>query len=43
MSVAEPEGGNGLALVLIVAVVIGVLFWVGANAVSAFASSCGGG
>jgi hypothetical protein len=43
MSFAEPEGGGGLALLLVVAVVIGVLAWFGANVVGALASSCGGG
>ena len=42
-SVTEPEERGGLALLLVVAVVIGVIFWFGANVVSAVASSCGGG
>jgi hypothetical protein len=40
---AEPERGSGIALLLVVAVVIGVLLWFGANVASAAASSCGGG
>ena len=42
LSVAEPEGGNRIAVLLVVAVVIGVIVWFGVNVVSALAS-CGGG
>ena len=42
-SVAKEGGDNGLALVLVLVVVIGVIFWFGANVVGAFAASCGGG
>jgi hypothetical protein len=40
---AEQEDGSVIALLLVVALAIGVLFWFGASVVSAAASSCGGG
>ncbi len=40
-TLAEPEAGSGIALLLVIVVVLGVVFWFGANVVNAVAG-CGG-